>query len=306
MKIKLMNAPSPMFGVRTLGITLCLIGTVALSGCTGLVTGLSKLSKLEDISGMESLPSSRNLSETEQVRASYPLSDAHSIDLSTQLDAKVYISDTPRLEVIAPSEERLSHLYYALEDSKLTIYDNAIKQRKKSLRAEQLKQELKHCLAINLYLTQLQALSLSGTNELEFVSPIVGNTLSIDSSGASSIEGLTVQCQRLDIDLSGAASVKGSSIQAQTVLVDATGAVALSLEGQAHEINADVSGASSLKFNDLIANKVTIDVSGACSANVYASDTLNCDASGVVSVSYYGSPRVANISKSGMASVQKH
>lgn len=290
--------------LRRLSLAVCLAGVASVSSCTSMISKLSNLAMMNEFSDLGELSSSRGLQDKEQVRAIYTLDDVHRIDLSTILDCEVYISDTPRIEVIAPNDQRLADLLYKTEQGKLIIYDRRIKDKQHG--AKHAKDSLKYSLAINLYLPKLDHIESSGKSRLAFFSPLEADKVILDCSGASDITGLDVRSRQLDLDISGATSVSNAKVQVGELILDMSGAGNIVLTGEANMIDADMSGAVNLDLMELKARSVSIDASGAGSAKVYATDKLDCDASGAVSINYYGSPKVEQISKSGMVSINKH
>lgn len=282
---------------RTLAFVVLLCSITHITSCISVGSIASNLGNLSDFSNTSS---ARQLKEAEQVSASYELSAVREVELSTKLDCHLYQSNEPRLEVIAPSRERLEDLYYKIEGNKLIIFDKLIRKHGKIDSVD-----VEHHLAINLYLPGVQDIDLSGACSLEAKTDLNPYKLSIDCSGASAIVLGTINCDELKLDLSGAVSCIAKSLIARRVEADLSGAVALTLSGQVESLEGDFSGAVSANLSELKSRTAKIEASGACSVEVYASESLECEASGMVSVVYAGEPKTIKLDKTGMSSIKK-
>lgn len=107
----------------------------------------------------------------------------------------------------------------------------------------------------------------------------------IAASGANDIEMVAVNNEALNIDVSGAGEID--------------------LKGSTGALTVHLSGAAELDAKELKGRKVTVDISGAASADVYASEELNAEVSGVGSIDYYGNPAVVHKEVSGVGSINK-
>lgn len=283
--------------MRTLTLVLLLGSTIGTVSCVRMKTLLGKLENLKDLPNTSS---ARNLPESEQQRASYILEAADKVELSTKLDCYLYQSSEPRLEVIAPSSERLADLHYEVRERKLVIYDKRMREY-----GDIEDQSQTHHLAINLYLPGVSELDLSGACTLESKTPWNAYSLEIESSGAASIQADSLNCDHLKLDFSGAAACNLKDVNVNRLDTDLSGAVAITLSGVAGQLTGDFSGAVSADLEQLKSQRASIEASGACSVSVYASESLKGDISGMVSFTYSGNPREVQVEKSGMSSVNK-
>lgn len=281
--------------MRAIALVVLLGSAVGLSSCKRLGTYIDRLRHLTDLPNTSS---ARLLSEGEQVTARYDLTAVREISLSTKIDCHLYQSEEARLEVIAPSTERLSDLYHRIEGDKLVIYDRALKGRKQSDSVD-----LAHHLAINLYLPDVQEIDLSGACTLEAKTPLKAHKLSIDVSGAGFVKADKVDCDALEVDCSGAVRCEIGALTARRVDADLSGAVSLSLGGVTEHLEGDFSGAIHADLGELKSRTAMLEASGACSVQVYATDRLECEVSGTASLEYAREPKEKRIEKSGMASV---
>lgn len=113
----------------------------------------------------------------------------------------------------------------------------------------------------------------------------VGDINQVSSSGASNIAVRGIHNEEFDIDVSGAGSFYAS--------------------GETGKLSVDLSGATDVDTKDLRAKAVTIDVSGASDAEVFASEELSAEVSGVGNITYYGNPQTVNQEVSGVGSIRK-
>lgn len=285
--------------MRILAAPVILGGVLSLASCHRIVSSMAGLSNLSNMN-LEDTHSARTLPEGEYIVATHTLSGVKEVSLSTKLDCYLYQSDEPRLEVIAPSKERLGDFIYELKGGDLLIYDKKIKEHRQDDTTT-----LGHHLAINLYLPSLEDITMHGACALEAKTSLNLRKLSIDCSGASSIRLDSIVCEALELDLSGAVACMVGSLKTTTLKADLSGAVSLNIAGQADRLEGDFSGAVSADLEALKSRTARVEASGACSVHIYASDSFYCDTSGVVSLTYGGNPKQIEIEKSGVSSVTK-
>lgn len=131
---------------------------------------------------------------------------------------------------------------------------------------------------------QFEDIDIHGAVDLMSKTPLTGNKLKIELSGASDAD-LEVNVKELDTDLSGSSDLK--------------------IKGTATEHKADVSGASNLKAVSLVTQRTIVDVSGAGDAKINAVEELVADISGAASVSYKDEPKQKNINVSGAGDIYR-
>lgn len=136
-----------------------------------------------------------------------------------------------------------------------------------------------------------------------------GNTLYINSEKSFSVKkNLRVRISVTNIEgisSSGAGNLRVAAVKNEKLKIDSSGASNIEISGETKRLDMDLSGASKVDTESLRAERVTIDMSGAGKANVYASEELNAEVSGVGSVTYTGDPKVVNPKVSGVGSVSK-
>ena len=108
-----------------------------------------------------------------------------------------------------------------------------------------------------------------------------------------------------EIESSGISNIYASGIDEQTFDLDLSGAGYIELFGKVEQFNADLSGAGRLVARELYARFVDIDASGASNAEIYCSERLVVDMSGVGNIEYYGDPEEVKTNISGLGNVTK-
>ena len=105
----------------------------------------------------------------------------------------------------------------------------------------------------------------------------------LTNSGAGTVSIVDANSKQLDLNLTGAASIDAG--------------------GNAKSVTISSTGAGKIDAGKLHAEKARVSVSGAASVDVYATEQLDVDISGVSQVSYGGNPKVVNKNISGVGSV---
>lgn len=108
----------------------------------------------------------------------------------------------------------------------------------------------------------------------------------------------------LSLDISGAGSVEGG-IEAGAVTCELSGSSTLNLNGSADDLAINASGGSIVKLSEFAVADARVNASGASKVTVNASDTLSADASGASRVYYVGSPALEAVDTSGAASISQ-
>ena len=145
---------------------------------------------------------------------------------------------------------------------------------------------------------------LDATGKIKvYVSAPVFNSLA--ASGACEIvgENQLMATGDIDIDVSGASNAR-LNMKAPKITAGMSGASHLALKGETRDFYIKGSGVSHAQSFDLLSENAYVDVSGASSAEVFASVTLDADASGASDIRYKGVAK-ATAQKSGGASITK-
>ncbi|GAB4474560.1 MAG: head GIN domain-containing protein [Thermoflexibacter sp.] len=118
--------------------------------------------------------------------------------------------------------------------------------------------------------TNLKDIYASVAGNIIGESPIQGEKLRIEMSGAGNIE-LEVEVQNLDVRLSGVGN--------------------LEIIGKTKDLEVDVSGTGAFRGFKLKAENAEVFMSGVGKAQVYATESLTAETSGIGSIRYRGEPK---------------
>jgi hypothetical protein len=105
--------------------------------------------------------------------------------------------------------------------------------------------------------------------------------------------------------MAGAGAATLTHVSGDTLSVEYSGAGSLKADGKVTSLKLEIAGVGSIDTRRLVAEKVSVNVGGVGNVQVYASDTLDADVSGVGSLTYYGNPRTVHKSAGGIGSVSK-
>jgi hypothetical protein len=105
------------------------------------------------------------------------------------------------------------------------------------------------------------------------------------------------------LNVSGASKVNAVNLKSDNFKLDVSGASKIKLEGEAGSFNAEASGASRVEADNLKTAKASASASGASKIFVFASDSVDADASGASNVTYSGNPKNVKKNASGASSV---
>lgn len=120
-------------------------------------------------------------------------------------------------------------------------------------------------------LPDLHVLDVSGAATAQ-ASGVDGDELTVRASGASRVD-VAAQARELTLDVSGSAFVTGA--------------------GESEHAIISLSGSAELNGDALTATTASLSVSGTASASVHVIDSLDANASGTGSITYYGAPHLS-------------
>ena len=141
------------------------------------------------------------------------------------------------------------------------------------------------------------------------VTEVINNRLIIENSHNLSPKRkikivLTTPSLR-EIESSGISNIYARGIDERNFSLDLSGAGFIELLGKVEQFTADLSGAGRLEAKELYARFVDISSSGASNAEIYSSEKLVAEISGVGSIDYYGDPEDVQTDISGVGSIIK-
>jgi hypothetical protein len=115
---------------------------------------------------------------------------------------------------------------------------------------------------------------------------------------------LRISVQDLNhITISGAGTAHITGIKNDKFELNSTGAAKMDISGETKEVTLSNSGAGLIDAHSLRAAKADVKLSGAGQVEVFASDRLDVNISGVGRVKYSGQPKVVNKNISGIGTV---
>jgi len=125
-------------------------------------------------------------------------------------------------------------------------------------------------------------------------------------SGAThgTAEGFNSQ-DPITINLSGASSLDIKSLQAGNITTDVSGASRFTATGTANDLVCTASGASTLNLLNLTANNANMNLNGASHATINVNGRLDADVSSASTLEYTGSPTLGTINTSGASTINK-
>jgi len=137
-------------------------------------------------------------------------------------------------------------------------------------------------LKIRVSYNQLKSVVIEGACNLRATGPVMADTFKLMVSGAADVN-LELFASHLQTHIAGAGD--------------------FTLSGEADKHIVRLSGASRLRAQELTTAKTRIDLAGAGSVEVYASQQIDVNLSGVGSVTYHGNPAVRNLNITGLGNI---
>lgn len=119
--------------------------------------------------------------------------------------------------------------------------------------------------------------------------------VSIDASGASYID-YRGNSKNIDGDFSGASKLylQGDSRNSE---IECSGASNMEIKGSCEKVDLEASGACKIDAKDYCVKSAVIELSGASIAKITVIDELRHDVSPASKLTYYGNPRIVNLSE---------
>ena len=145
--------------------------------------------------------------------------------------------------------------------------------------------------------------TIQNLNKLEITIALV--TISgIKTEGAGNLSSTdTLQLNELNMDLNGAGTTR-LYLVADKLTVNSQTVGALFLAGSAKETAIDHNGVGLIQAFDLKSDKLTLKANGVGAAEIFASQELNIDASGIGSIKYKGGATKTQIKNDGIGKVE--
>lgn len=138
-------------------------------------------------------------------------------------------------------------------------------------------------LTFYVTMTDVAALRIDGTGDIEGQTTLSGDALSLRINGTGDME-LDVDMDEIDTSING------------------TGDIELSGRADTHSISS--SGTGDVEAGDLVTRATTVRVSGVGDCTVNATESLDARTSGVGDIRYYGTPSDLSVQSNGIGSVE--
>lgn len=192
-----------------------------------------------------------------------------------------------------------------VKNGTLYIENTSVKQERKSfLRWLKDKKDIKEIVvSLSTDLHDIQRIEANKASDILIADTLYTPQLCMELNGASQMKG-AICAELFKIEASGASNIE-SYIKAKEADFNVSGASHMELKGKVEKMNYKISGASHISAKDLHASICTIECSGASAAEIYASETLNIDISGMSHISYSGQPKQLNEKSSGMSEIER-
>lgn len=150
----------------------------------------------------------------------------------------------------------------------------------------------------------LHGIQLSGASKGTVSGFKSSQNLSLNISGASSLNIANIEVGDAEFKVSGASTVTGN-INAGNIQFEVSGASKIELAGSAKSIMLTASGASKTNLDNFPLNNANVNLSGASEATLNIEGRLDAVLSDASTLYFRGNPTMGNISISG-ASTIKH
>lgn len=138
-------------------------------------------------------------------------------------------------------------------------------------------------LVIYVYYKDLKIITLEGQGKIITKDTLRADIFEANLSGQGSFN-LTIDCNYFKADMSGTGTFR--------------------VCGKAKEAKVEVSGVGGYKAYKLITKTTNIDVEGVGKSEVYASELLDAELSGVGSIRYKGNPKTKDFEVDGIGSIK--
>jgi len=144
----------------------------------------------------------------------------------------------------------------------------------------------KHNVKIKVYVTvkELNNIKLSGSGRVSFKEGIAANTMKLTVRGSGNIDG-KLAVKKLQSAISGSGNIK--------------------LSGNAETSTVKMTGSGNFDASELVTSNSAVKVSGSGGARVNANERVDAAISGSGGVSYTGTAKVVNSTKSGSGNISR-
>jgi hypothetical protein len=106
-----------------------------------------------------------------------------------------------------------------------------------------------------------------------------------------------------DLDVSGASNATVNNVKTESLKLESSGASRIEISGEARNLDVEVSGASKLDAENLKTERAKLESSGASKVSIFATETVDANASGASRIVYSGNPKSVKKDASGASSI---
>ena len=230
------------------------------------------------------------------ITAQVEIADFTSVDVADTFEVEITPSDSFSVTVSA-DKNTYDYVFVGRQGDTLKIYlnprnifaDFTVKSR---------------TLKATVTMPVLYGLRLSGASKGTVSGFKSSDNLSIEVSGASSLEMTDIEVGDAQFEISGASKVTGG-MKANDMKFQVSGASKVVLQGTGNSVVLNASGASNVNLNYLPLNYADVTLSGASEATIDVKVTLDMVVSSASRLYFLGNPTIGNMNISG-ASTVKH
>lgn len=211
--------------------------------------------------------------------AARSVSGFHAVKVSNAFDVYLTQGNEDGLAVSASKPEYREKIKTVVENGILKVSFEDGKKIWKGWKGDRLK------LRVYISFKKLDQLNASGACNIHFLTPVKGDELTIDLSGATDMKNAEIRANKLNIEISGASD--------------------MNIVGSANQLKVQASGASDFKSLDFEADYCDADASGASSILITVNKEISAKASGASDVRYKGNGVIRDIKTSGASKVSR-
>ena len=157
---------------------------------------------------------------------------------------------------------------------------------------------------VAISLPELDSLSIAGACEATVTGFQSDANLALTVAGASGMQIDDITAADATINIIGASHLSGS-LTADDADLSVTGVSHLTLSGTASTMKLNVIGTSDASLADFVVGDASVTAEGVSDADVEVHGTLNIKLSGVSTLTYGDSPKLGNVSVSGVSSLER-
>jgi hypothetical protein len=192
----------------------------------------------------------------------------------------------------------------------VTVNDNLVQYLKVEVQGDTLHLGLdpskKYTLAdltADITMPGLEAVTADGASDVNIDRFAAAGALALKVAGASKLTLTAVKAKDASLDMSGGSAMGGGITLTGDLDVKGSGASEAFLTGAARDLRLVVSGAGVVSLKRLKVQDAEVTLSGASQAGVYASGTIDLEASGASTFVYYGPGKLGKADVTGASQV---